>query len=104
MNPWEPQPGESALAYARFIAYRDLGFGRSVEAAWRGANPNRAGGRPPGCWFRQCKRWNWPQRAARWDIDRMQKQGEARRQERFKRTVQAGLAALVNLLQRKRRR
>src|SRR3954469_11415188 len=62
--PWERQSRESDEAYVAFLAYRDLGAGRTHEAT-----RNRLGKRPG--YLKPIERWSvlrqWRQRSCAWD-------------------------------------
>ena len=66
-KPWLRQPREPQAAYARFIAYRDLGTSRSLAAAAPlcglslGRLKQLSGG------------WRWSRRAQAWDRDQFLK-------------------------------
>jgi hypothetical protein len=73
--PDDPQlPNESPAAYARYLLFRSLGPGRTVEAAyklhWRRMSereetcPRRA---PPN-WYTEATRHRWRDRADAWDM------------------------------------
>lgn len=82
---WERRRDESDKAFAAFSIYRDLGAGRSIDAAYRehvvreqGQNrgetgagatraPAKAGGRAPSHWQTWSARFAWPERAAAYD-------------------------------------
>jgi len=79
-RPWDRQPDEPLEAYARFLSYRNLGPGRSLPRAQR----CHAGGRQGKNWQRACGAWNnesakfdWPSRAAAWDVAQLSTHGEA---------------------------
>lgn len=78
-EPWEQLPDEPDNAYERFLVYRDLGHGRSLSKAYQAACGLEQCKRVPGNWQRHSKRLQWPERAIKWDIDRLQREGEARR-------------------------
>ncbi len=62
-------PGESAKAWAAFVAYRDLGPSRTLDAAgWQlhGAQTGRKRG-ATGRIRSWAKKWRWRERAAAWD-------------------------------------
>lgn len=68
---WDRQPGEPAAAYARFLIYRNLGPGRTLNAAYwvyTGAPEGTARRPAPGSWHRDSAMWNWPSRASDWDV------------------------------------
>jgi hypothetical protein len=74
-DPWEQLPGESVEAYARFLYYRNCGFGRSFRKAYRKylqATDGYTGGvrglQPPGCWVRDAGDHFWKSRARAWDL------------------------------------
>src|SRR4051812_49355734 len=62
--PWERRPREGAEAYAAFLAYRDLGPTRTLEATRKGL------GKMPG-YLKPIERWSalrqWRERAGAWD-------------------------------------
>lgn len=60
-NPWDQQPGETGKAYAAFLAYRDLGVGRTC------AEVGRALGKSSELIRRWRKQWGWDERCASWD-------------------------------------
>jgi hypothetical protein len=66
---WEQQPGEHEAAYARFAVYLGLGFGRTLNAAYRctrtgaGVAEGDRRCRAPGSWQRESVRWRWKRRA-----------------------------------------
>jgi hypothetical protein len=68
---WERQFGESRQAFAAFQAYRDLGPGRSVDAAYRAARgPHEDHARTTRAtkrWRLWTARWRWAERASAWD-------------------------------------
>jgi hypothetical protein len=93
-QPWDQQPGESDAAYRRFLRYRDLGMGRSIDAAYFSTRPPGAGAgltaagkrrRAPGQWMRECSRWRWRERASKWDIDHLQRRADELLQQRYPR-------------------
>jgi len=60
---WERQAGESEPAYAAFLAFRDLGPGRTV------AEVGRKLGKSGNLVDRWCQRWAWRTRTGRWDTE-----------------------------------
>jgi hypothetical protein len=84
-KPWELQEGEPKDAYSHFLAYRNLGPGRSIDAAYfmakesgrgRKKRPTRAK-RAPSNWGLESVAWNWVERAIAWDIENLETQGRA---------------------------
>jgi hypothetical protein len=71
-QPWEKMQGEPSEHYAWFLAYRNLGPGRSVDAAYKLTINKRLKARKPkkasGDWSKACAEWNWVDRAVQWDI------------------------------------
>jgi hypothetical protein len=66
-QPWDRLESESSKAYAAFLAFRDIGPGRSLSEAYR-VHSNRPDARKPsGTFTTWCKRFNWPERADAWD-------------------------------------
>src|SRR5262245_53791637 len=71
-QPWQQRHDETNSAYAHFCAYRDLGIGRSLDAAymlWRQQpgdrnKPYRAAGH----WRQECAANDWVERARQYDI------------------------------------
>jgi hypothetical protein len=69
-EPWDRQPGEPNLWYARFERYRLVGPGRSLlgtlnaEGAEKG---QRRRTKVPGAWNQALRRWHWRERAESWD-------------------------------------
>jgi hypothetical protein len=72
-RPWDQLPDEPVASYRRFLVYRDLGFKRSLLAAYRIWFSRRGKGDrvpqyPPGQWIREAARFRWRERACQWDI------------------------------------
>lgn len=72
-QPWDQQPGESAIAYRRFLLYLHLGPARTIPKAvetWRQTRPASKPNASPrnGQWQDDSARWSWVERAAAWDI------------------------------------
>ncbi|WP_421743315.1 hypothetical protein [Cellulomonas sp.] len=62
-QPWDRRLGESTRAHAAFLAYRDAGPARSLDAVareWAGSGSRSR----IGTWSSS---WSWVARAARWD-------------------------------------
>jgi len=87
VNPWDQQPGEPDDAYARFLLYRNIGPGRSQQAAYdtyrasfRNAVPEaeKSAKKPlvPGHWNDDSARWRWVDRAAAYDVHVLSTHGE----------------------------
>lgn len=86
-EPWAQLPGEPDEAYARFLLYRNIGPGRSQQAAYdtylltfRNAGPPPAGKsakkpQVPGHWNDDSAKYRWVDRATAWDIHQLQHQG-----------------------------
>jgi hypothetical protein len=82
-KPWEQQKGEPNDAYSHFLAYRNLGPGRTIDAAYSLAKAPRRGmtrqtsaaKRAPGNWDLESVKWNWVDRAISWDIEMLETQG-----------------------------
>lgn len=85
-HSWDQQPGESAEAYSRFLIYRNLGVGRSIQAAYaaylttfsnaatavsNGVKRRRA----PGHWAADSARWRWVDRSSAWDVHHLADSG-----------------------------
>lgn len=84
-DPWLQQPGEGDTAFAAFVIYRDLGPGRTLDAAYR-AHAGLSGAqegtkRAPGGWKRWYSQHNWRARAEAYD-NRVQREVIAARTER----------------------
>lgn len=73
-NIWERRRSESQTAYARFLFYRNLGPGRTLQAAWQAYHasvPDRTesdAGIVSGQWKQDSADYDWPARAAAWDV------------------------------------
>jgi hypothetical protein len=67
MRPWEKRDGETARAYAAFLAYRDMGPERSVVGAYRVMAGREKAVRPPGYWKGWAERHSWTFRADQFD-------------------------------------
>jgi hypothetical protein len=69
-NLWERQPGEPDKAFAAFVAYRDAGRARSLDAVGRlvhGAQTGRKRG-STGRVRAWSSRWRWVERAQAYDL------------------------------------
>ena len=66
-EPWERQPGEPGLWWARFELFLGLGPRRSVLAVYRPACGQPQAATLPGAWRVAAERWDWRRRAALWD-------------------------------------
>jgi len=76
---WGPQPhiGESEKDYAVFVKYAELApTERTIDAAWKSYrnkpssdNPNK--GRITGEHYYRVRRFQWPERAAAWDMEKL---------------------------------
>lgn len=66
-KPWEQLENETPEAYTRFLVYRNLGPGRSIAAAYKAVKGGKKR-EPSGQWERDSVAYNWPDRAARWDV------------------------------------
>ena len=69
---WERQPGEGERAYAAFLAYRDLGPMRTLEATRKSLLKRPGYLKPIERWSARCE-WRW--RAGAWD-DHLQAERE----------------------------
>lgn len=89
MQPWDRQPGEPELWYARFEAFRRAGSTRSVLGVYRAeleqstrSGPGKAGKGPtpndaPGAWKKNATTWRWRERAEVWDAHQREEQRAA---------------------------
>jgi len=72
LEPWNRQPGESALWFQCFEVYRALGTRRTIEQAYRQEMEKRGkvgyGKRPNGSWRKIALAFHWHERAEAWDI------------------------------------
>jgi len=73
-------PDEPEAAFRRFLAYRNLGPSRTLDAAYR-AFPGVKKGvkrcRAPGQWQRDSVAFHWPARALAWDVSVLAQKGQA---------------------------
>lgn len=67
---WERREGEDRW-YARFLLFRDMGYGRSLLGAIHLEEAKKSKEKqsisPPGAWSVACKQWEWRKRAQAWD-------------------------------------
>lgn len=73
MPIWDQQPNESNAAYARFLAYRNLGPGRTLE---RAAQQNPRNSNSIATYERDSSTHNWVERATAWDVANLLVQGK----------------------------
>ena len=83
-NSWELLPKESAEAFAAFVVYRDLGFGRSIKLAIEKVADNSnsvcAYSQSYSSWRKWAADYRWKERAADYDrYDEQMKQNEHRK-------------------------
>jgi hypothetical protein len=71
-QPWDQMQGEPSPHYVWFLVYRNLGVTRSIDRAFNAAALKSANSqkkkKASGAWTEASVKWNWPERAARWDI------------------------------------
>lgn len=77
MKDWEQLTDEPAAAYARFLIYRNLGPGRTLDAAYAANSPKARKGKKrqgiaPGQWTKESSDFEWRARATAWDIEQLQ--------------------------------
>jgi len=79
-NSWELLPKESAEAFAAFVIYRDLGFGRNIKLAIEKVADNSAYSQSYSSWRKWAAEYRWKERAADYDrYDEQMKQNEHRK-------------------------
>jgi hypothetical protein len=66
-NPWDRLDDEPLPAYAAFMAYRDLGLGRTVTQAYRQRQRKPDARQVDGTWNKWVKQYRWHERVAAWD-------------------------------------
>ncbi len=83
-QPWDQQPGESALWFGRFERYRLMwphSLVRVYQDEWRQEYEEKKGekgridpalereipAKAPGKWYEMSNQWHWTERAAAWD-------------------------------------
>ncbi len=66
---WAQQAGENELWYARFLAFRDMGRGRTIYQAYNGcaAHEGLQARNPSAAWYHKSRRMRWKERAEAWD-------------------------------------
>lgn len=64
-KPWDKLPNEPERAYVRFLAYRNLGPGRSIQSAIKASKGNE---KRNGQWSRDSSMYDWQERATLYDI------------------------------------
>jgi hypothetical protein len=81
-KPWEQLDNESNAAYARFLAYRNLGPLRTLQKAYEAhqadqpvKNRNKSQA-PTGVWTDDSTAHNWRERATAWDVANLLQEGE----------------------------
>lgn len=95
---WEQQPGETPAAWRAFCVYRDLGPGRSIDAAWKKHTGQQASlKRAARRWFTWSVAYGWEARTREYDahIERETRQRAEvetikRRAEMLRKHQQAG--------------
>jgi len=83
-NSWELLPKESAEAFAAFVVYRDLGFGRNIKLAIEKVVNNSSYSQSYASWRKWAADYRWKERAA--DYDRYDEQ---MRQNEHRKTIEA---------------
>lgn len=79
MEAWEQQAGEPGAAYAAFNTYLGQGPARTLDGAYRQAQPgHKQGARAPGNWRTWHKAHAWVERAAAWDRRNVQVADQAK--------------------------
>jgi hypothetical protein len=75
---WEQLDNESNAAYARFLAYRNLGPTRTIDKAYQAATREnkRKSNTATSQWYNDSMSHHWNDRATAWDIDNLLGQGE----------------------------
>lgn len=70
---WSKLRAESPEAYRAFLAYRDMGTARTLDAVGLALYPGRGDRRRgrTGCLDRWSRRWRWRQRVDAWDSHKL---------------------------------
>ena len=95
LSPWGQQRGENSRWYGRFLAYRDMGTGRSLLGAYKrelaeNSRKEQDKASVPNSWNAAAKQFRWAERATAWDAFRQQ-EIEAERKAEEKRDREAWL-------------
>jgi hypothetical protein len=77
-KPWDQLDNESNAAYARFLAYRNLGPTRTIDKAYHAATRGnqRKSNTATSQWYNDSMSHQWSDRATAWDVDNLLGQGE----------------------------
>ena len=81
---YEPIPGETHKAFMAFCLYRDMGGGRSLDAAYR-LHSGRESGRHSRHWAEWSRRFHWVKRAQAYDRHIMRQRRKATEEARARR-------------------
>lgn len=82
MALWDQLENESNAAYARFLAYRNLGPGRTLQRAYeshKATLPAKKRNKTKTFtqqWANDSTQFRWVERATAWDVENMLQQGE----------------------------
>jgi hypothetical protein len=86
-KPWEQIEGESDLWYGRFRSYLLMDFKRSVSAVFQLETEESRGKQSTethGYWYEYAKKYEWEERARKYDEHWIEEQDEIIKQERAK--------------------
>ena len=92
-QPWHQLPDETDEDFKRFLCYLSCGMSRSITRAYqfyvqllgrRYDLPKK----PSAHWWKLSAKFNWQSRACRFDIDKLQREGEEIRRKTFARFTQ----------------
>ena len=83
--PWDQLPNEPLTSYRRFLVYRNLGPGRSLDRAYEAIKGSKK--QPSGYFAKISGKFDWERRATAWDIENMADQG-ARTAVNFVKTLE----------------
>lgn len=93
-KPWDQLENEPHSAYAEFLIYRDLGKGRSIDRAYQGFLDGQYEAKGPAAkgvarasraWNEHSSLYDWPERAAKWDVHILQESGKRRAERKIER-------------------
>ena len=74
MRPWEQLPSESGQAFSAFVAYRKMGWQRSIRRVHKKIDEESSLSSSLGSFWKWSKDYRWTQRAQAWDWAQQRKE------------------------------